>query len=373
MTLLFYYGRTLIKYAFLICLPFLIMPWLNFFSALDVRSTNTLGEPLGFVDKLAISLGQASPLGLDFLIVAFMLAAIVVLFMMGRRAEIHIVRGAGQSNTQILFRFSLISALIIFISLFTLEPLAHEFSNWANQKLDPLKKEQSARLQEGRIAWFFAENGSIQGRLTGFDPTTGVALSGLITDFGTRELPDSFRYLSQIEVSELTLTGVQEDLSGSSTPVRLNLDANLTLVPIQAPNINLPLPHLLGWIEDPDLWTLNPRQKSYAIHSNLAKPLITAALVLIAGSLSVGMGTRQPISRLIFSSLAVTAFAYSLFLVTNAFGVNGKLPAMLGAWGLALFFLFAGSFMLSWQELSWSFGRNMRRSEVQGSKIRGAQ
>ena len=112
MTLFLYQARALFLYSGLIFGLLFSIAWLDDFAKVAAQAQTLAGEPLGLLMKLAISGAWALPSTLDFSVIVFMLAALISLTLMGRRAELHILRGAGQSGGTLLMRAAFAAVLL---------------------------------------------------------------------------------------------------------------------------------------------------------------------------------------------------------------------------------------------------------------------
>ena len=356
MVLAGYLARSFGRLSLIISSPFFLITWLNHFSTLSAKKLNASTD-LSLLSKLTISLGLALPEIFDFLVIILMLASVGVLILMGRRAELHIIRGAGQSAAQILRPLAILAALFTLFATFTLKPLSHEYRLWAQAQLNPEIKPLNQDTPAAQAAWFSAENGAYHGRIESYNPETGRADFGVLSHMGATDLKETFSPLRDIRFSDGHLYARQFDLAGNETALNLPLDEAPKLVPHKWPVTHLSLLHMLGWLPDQDRWSLNPRQRSFLIQNALAEPLLAAALVLLASILCVQVGTRQSIGRLGFNILVIVVLTYSMLTVTRAFGINGKLDPALAAWGLPAL-LFALSLVLfAWQDLIWLFSK----------------
>lgn len=357
MRLWLYFAQNLLRFTALIYGLFILIFWLSGFSSLIPLAVNPDGEPLGLLLKMSMALGRALPNVLELNLVILMLATVIALTLMGRRAELHIVRGAGQSGLKILLGCALVGALLTSLLILMVTPLTAGYEAWANKWLRPQIARDLSTQQENRVAWFTAEDGAVQGRLSGFNPDQNTATQGLIVIARAETLPKTFLQVTDIRVNSTELSGTFTDLEGLSSLDVLQLDAPIRLLPLNTKRRDKSIFHLMGWIGNVADISLTPRQISFFLQIQLAQPLLAAALILISGTLCVGIGTRQSIGILAFGTLTIVVLAYSLAVVTEAFGVNGKLHPAVAAWGPPIMLFALGLAILNWQELSWILGK----------------
>lgn len=367
-----YAGRILVRFAVLIALLLYLISFLDEISRLAPKQVNTLGDPLGTLDKLLIALSIASHNSLDFMPIIFMLSGIFTLVTLGRRAELHIMRGAGLSGGRILIPLGLIAALAMTSVMLVLRPLAFEASQWAEHRKNPTRSVQGTSPDSNAIAWISAEDGGIHGRLEGFDPVLGRAKRAKLVDSTTPDLEPSFLIGHDVRISETALEGTFTFGQDGTKQVRLPLSTAPSVLSFTRPNFSLPLPYLLGWIDDPDRWSLSERQTTYLIMRALAEPFLTAALVLLAGTLCVEIETRQPLARLIFGALGLVVMTYSVHVIANAFGLNGKLHPLLAAWGMPLMLYLFGLSLLAYRDLSWHLSRSFLSRSFLSRRLLGS-
>ena len=352
MTLARYFANKLLCHVLIIFALFVALIWLGELAQLLPMETDLDGRPLYIELKLLLSLAWVLPQALDLMVFIFMIAAVIVLTLLGRRAELHVLRGAGLSPTGIL----LILAGITNVMMIALElgprTLAYEIKRLADARYDPQGLAQKNRAQRQKVAWVSAENGDFVVRLTGYDPETQSAEEGRLQT-PHPDLAQSYVYLRDIDITEGRLTAQGQNLDGSSREVGLLLDASPQLV--SAPNTaeNIPLLHLLGWLKAPEVENYGTRHRSYLVQRAVAHPFLAAALVMVAGTFCVGVGTRQPLGQIFFATLGLVVLTYSIFVVTEAFGLIGKLSPLLAAWGTFLLISCLAMFILALQALRW--------------------
>ena len=355
MILAAYMGRVLIRFVALITLLIYLISFLDIISGLALRETNDAGIPLTGLRKLLITFGQASLQSLDFMPIIFMIAAILTLVTLGRRAELHIIRGTGVYSGRILATLAVLSAGFMILITLILRPLAYEASLWADRQLS--LKSSEAYVQPGPtyVAWFSANNGDVLGRLEGYNPETKRAAKLHISNRQSPDLAEAFVLAYDVGIDQQRLTFANQNGADDAESIEVQLDTPPRILPQNRVNFDLPLIHLFGWKPNEDRWSLNGRQMSYLVQRALAEPILTAAMVLLAGTLCVEIGTRQPLTRLIFSALGYLIATYSFYVVADAFGLNGKLSPFLAAWGIPLALLFFGLAQLALRDVSWHF------------------
>ncbi len=361
MILFTYLGRLICLYAGLIGGVFFAIALLDSFAGLVGEEVTRGGAPFGWPLKLAFSAAWALPDTLDFSVIILMLATVISLTMLGRRAELHILRGAGRSSMAILALCAGAAVLMSLLIALLIRPLSFEAAQWADARYDPERFAAEQQQSQSRVAWFTADAGQTQGRISGFNPESQKGQALHISRFVDGALIDAFRYGRDIELANGVLSATVFFADRPPEPLRLPLDGPVQIVPFANPAFDLPLPHLLGWVDEPERFTLSARHTRYLTQSALAEPVLTAALVFIAGSLCVGIGTRQPLGRLIFATLALVVLAYSLFIITRAFGINGRLTPSLAAWGGPALLCFSALGLIAWQDLTWLLGRQRSR------------
>lgn len=352
MTLARYFASALLRYALIIFLLFVMLIWLGELAELFPRETALNGSSLNIWLKLSISLAWALPQALNLMVFIFMIAAVIVLTILGHRAELHVLRGAGLSPQSILLILAAVTATMMVAIELGPRPLAHEVKQLADARFDPLGLTQQNRAQHQQVAWTSAKDGDLVLRLTGYDPTAQTADEGRLQS-ANADLIQGFTYLSQVSLDQGLLVAMARNLDGSESEITLTLDASPQILPAKNTADEAPLLHLLGWLETPEVETYGSRNRSYLIQSALAQPLLAAALVMVAGTFCVGIGTRQSIGQLFFVTLGLVVLTYSIFAVTEAFGLVGKLPPVLAAWGTFLLISCLAGFILSLQALAW--------------------
>ena len=350
MILFLYLGRILMRNFFLVALLLWLISWLEKLSLIAGMTTNSIGTALPWLDKSLIAAVRATNDSLDFLPIMFMIAAVWSLTLIGRRAELHIIRGVGLSATRILLNLAVVTAMVTVIFTLIIRPLAYEAKVWADSVLTPQNLSAESNTYGRYSAWISSEDAGFIGRLSGYDPSQGIARDLFLSQNYRPGLEPIFLFATNVEITDLELSAV--NINTSST-IALVLDEAPNILANLKPNQRLPLPHLLGWIDHDERWALNPRQKSYLVQRSLAEPVLAAVLVMIAGFLCVEVGTRQPIGMLIGSTLGIVVLVYSLYVIAHAFGLNGKSPPIVAAWALpaGLFTLSLG--LISMRDLAW--------------------
>ena len=352
MTLARYFANALLRYALIIFALFLMLTWLGELASLLPEETALDGSPLNLGMKLLLSLAWVLPETLDLMVFIFMLAAVIVLTILGRRAELHVLRGAGLSAFRILITLAGVTAVMMILLELGPRPLAHEIKRLADGHYDPQGLADQNTSQRQQVAWISAENGTFTGRLTGYDAEMQTAQAGRLQTAST-DIRDSYIYLQNISLADNRLSA--SGLSLGSTPIELDLALDAPVEVLSALNVaeDIPLLYLFGWLSTPEVESYGARHLSYLQHRSMAQPFLAAALVMVAGTFCVGIGTRQPLGRLFFITLGLVVLTYSIFAVTEAFGIVGKLEPLLAAWGTFLLIGCLAGFILAVQALIW--------------------
>ena len=369
-----YFIRHLLSISALVIGFLLLLAWMP--RALDMLalSQNTLGEPLTIEQRLLIAFSQSVLSTLELSSIAFMIATLISLTLLGRRAELHIVRGAGHGPLSILSTYAVAAAFFTLIFTFILAPASLEFSSWGKRQLDPQTDPRDSYFAGPYTVWLSLDGGMAQARLQGYDSQTQSAKTGHLVFYSNSEQQTEnganshetglelnelgFYFLDKIRLTQKTLTTEIRSLDGQVRVQRFTLDRPPQTLERSNAAIVRSLPHLFGWIGpgvDPGL---SERKRSFALHRELSSPFVSAALALLAGTLCVSIGTRQSLSLLIFGALALVVATYCLVVVSEAFGENGKLNPILAAWGPALMLFGLGLATLMGQELFWVLGKS---------------
>ncbi len=367
MILLRYIGGKLIRNAALLALLLWLIQFSDRISSLAGDSTKAHIAALSSLEKVLIALGRSSPEVLDFIPIIFMLASVATLTTLGRHAELHVIRGAGQSAASILLKLAFATVLASLVVTLAARPLAYEALKWTDKKLSANPSSTSGTEGNTQTVWFSASQGRHQGRLDGFNLSTNQADVLYLLDTTAKDISKSYLIAHQIQLTPSdssrgpTLTAAMVESAG---PLKLYLDHPPKVMLPQNPNYELPLAYLLGWIDDPDRTVLTPRHLSYLIQRAIAEPILSAVLVILAGLLCVELGTRQSVGRLIATTLCFVVSVYSLYVIANAFGINGKSPPSVAAWGPPAVLACFGLTLMTARDLSWHVTVGRRKAEI---------
>ena len=366
MTLYFYFARHLAR-AFLGVFGFLfVLAWLpNVLDALSL-DLNAQGAILSLWDKIGISFSYSLAQTLDLVSIAMMIASLLSLTLLGRNAELHIVRGAGLRPLHLLAIYASCAAVLTALIHLLVTPIALELSKWSDGRLDEDTKQSTTLYPEQRIAWAVLDNGEFQIRLEAYDATNGTAHAGLLMAGEPSAVegdPINVFAVEDVRIDGMTLTATRINQERGTELVSFSLDHQPQSIAASQSAYVRSLPHMLGWVGKASALSvgLSDRQFVLALNLELAAPFASAALVLLAGTMCVNVGTRQALGSLIFGALTLVVIAYCLVVVSQAFGSNGKLCPLVAAWGPPSVLASSALAILFWQELSWIFGAFRRK------------
>ncbi len=353
----------MLRNAAIMALLLWLIAFLDRITGLAGDSTKAHIAALSSQEKILIALGRSSPDLLDFLPVIFMLASVATLTTLGRRAELHVIRGAGESATSILSKLAFVTVLATLAITLVVRPLAYEALQWTDQKLSPKARAASRLDGNTQVAWFSANAGQHQGRLDGFNLITREADALYLLDTLATDLSRAYLVAHQVQLTPSQSSSgpiLTATIAGATEPLELHLDHPPKVMLPKSPNFDLPLIYLLGWIDTPDRAALTPRHLSYLIQRAVAEPILSAVLVILAGFLCVEVGTRQSMGRLIASTLGFVVLIYSLYVVAHAFGINGKSPPILAAWGTPAALACLSLLLIAGRDLIWHLALGRR-------------
>ena len=348
-----YLARNFIRASLLVLSLLLLITFLDHISRLTADGLG-LAPPLLITHALVRALFAIT----DFMPIIFMLAGILALTTLSQRAELQIIRNVGISGGQILAQLSLIALLASLVVTFALRPLSFEAQAWSLLALNAPSQDSST--QGGHRAWFSANDGKIQGRLSDYNTIEGTAAQLIFSDQNNQDLGQTFAQARNVRVLGNVLRGQGQTLDGATLSLNLKLDSPPKILPPTSLNLDLPLAHLIGWVNNDERILLPQRQRTYLIQRALAEPLLAAALVFIAGAVCMDVSTRQSIGRLVFSTLGFVVLSYCVYVIAHAFGINGKLRPAVAAWGLPLALMCLGLALLGVREWVWHLAVKFR-------------
>ena len=107
-----------------------------------------------------------------------MVAAVVSMTILGRRAELHIIRGAGQSPLAVLRAYMLGALVLGGFLVLIIAPLTLNFEGWSRQIKNPSVNPALERFAGPYTAWISLDQGTAQARLENYQADTGEAAMG---------------------------------------------------------------------------------------------------------------------------------------------------------------------------------------------------
>jgi lipopolysaccharide export system permease protein len=296
--------------------------------------------PLSLV--LQMGLLKLPEVGQVILPFAVLFSALYTFWLLARRGELVVLRAAGLSVWQFLAPIVGVAVLLGFVHMMVINPLGalmiaryqvlearylqaqdnavsiSEQGLWLRQKTETggaVFHAAKVRLPEWSLndvtVFFFSGEG---GFLRRFDAKTAILQNG------------------QWIFSEVTIN--EPDMATSTAPQR-TLETTLTITkiedsfstPEQTPFWSLP-----GYIRTMEATGFDSRKLKIHYQSLLAQPLLLAAMVILAATVSMKIGRFQRTAILIAGGMAIGFIIFFASSFLQALGAADQIPAILAAW-----------------------------------------
>jgi len=345
MTLYFYFAR-----KFATTFAGLLGIFLLFYGMLDmIEVIRKLGtDRVGFLEILILTVLNV-PGGIYQILPLIVILATLVLFLgLARSSELVVARASGRSALRSLMAPVVVAILLGVISVGAFNPIVAATSKQYDLLLNKYRKGTTSVLSVSREGLWLRQGGDsgqtvIRATRANLDGTEFFDVTFL--GFGLDGTP-TFR----IEALSATLTtgawdarNVKEwrfDVAGNAekqatTASRLRIPSNLTREEIRdgfgSPSA-IPIWELPNYIKRLEAAGFSGRRHRVWFHTELAKPLMLVAMVLIGAGFTM-RHTRFGRTGLMVMMALIMGF--SIYFIRNfavVLGENGQLPVLLAAW-----------------------------------------
>lgn len=299
-------------------------------------------ENVPFTLVLQMGLLKLPDIGQVVLPFAILFSALYTFWILARRHELVIVRAAGLSVWQFLGPIVGVAILIGIFHMTVINPVGAmlvtryqamesqylqakestvsigEQGLWLRQKMEEggiILHAERVRMPEWKLsdvtAFFFSEKGDFIRRT---DSQTAILESGNWTFMNvTVNEPGKARTVLPSEnlATDLTITEIEESFS----------------TPEETPFWTLP-----SYIRTMEATGFNSRKLRIHYQSLLAQPLLFAAMVVLAATVSLRVGRFQPVALMIGAGVVIGFIMFFASSFLKALGASDQIPVLLAAW-----------------------------------------
>lgn len=314
------------------------------------------------LDFLMISMARAGVLAENIWPFAALFGSMATLIILNRRLELVVARAAGVSAWRFLLPALATAAILGVASAALYNPLAR-MAEAAGKRLEAEVYRGAARNRGARRDFWLRTSGGDGSQVThaALWRERGHELTGV----SRYEFDKEHRLLRRIDAASFTLEKRRTGNVWRGTDVTVHengASTALATLELAAFTTSERLSRASTQPDDVPFWSLrqearaaeaagqNPLPYATRLQALLSRPLIFAAMVLLAGTCCLRFARFGQAARPVALGIVAGFMLYIAAEVVLAFGRNGIVPPWMAAWGPALVATLAGASVLLHQE-----------------------